>query len=81
MTKKEVFIKAITFQKSFPVPFVIRFTIEAEEQYRSFLRGVFNELGSPGGYIFSPSHALTSYIPPENIRELIGIAASQMKNF
>ena len=35
------------------------------------------KLGGNGGYIFSPSHALTGDIPNENIKELIHIAQNQ----
>jgi uroporphyrinogen decarboxylase len=35
------------------------------------------EMGDQGGYIFSPSHALTGDIPVENIEALIDLANNQ----
>jgi uroporphyrinogen decarboxylase len=51
------------------------------EEVRGASYKLLEELGVQGGYIFSPSHALTSDIPPENIREVINIARNQSKGF
>jgi len=58
MTKKESFIKAITFQNVSPVPYVIRFTVEAEENYKQFLGGSFEEIIDTGTYaVFSQTNS------------------------
>jgi uroporphyrinogen decarboxylase len=49
------------------------------EEVRGASYKLLEELGGKGGYIFSPSHALTNDIPPENIREVINIARNQSK--
>jgi len=38
------------------------------------------EMGPGGGYIFAPSHSMTSDIPPENILEFLDILKNQDKN-
>ena len=40
-------------------------------------RELLEKMGKDGGYVFSPSHALTGDIPAENIRTVIEIANNQ----
>ena len=81
MTKKESFIKAITFQKSLPVPYVIRFTIEAEEQYRSFLGGTFDEVTDTGSYVvFSQTNSGWTEVNPGYFKDYFGIIWNKTKD-
>jgi uroporphyrinogen decarboxylase len=50
-----------------------------EEVYEESIR-LISQLGKRGGYIFSPSHALTRDIPAQNIDTIINLAKHQEKN-
>jgi len=63
------FLGGLSIQKTLPYGSV------ADVKNDSF--ELLSNLGRKGGYIFSPSHALTGDIPNENIKELIHIAQSQ----
>ncbi len=81
MTKKESFINAISFRKCFPVPYVIRFTIEAEEQYRSFLGGAFDEILDTGSYaVFSQTNSGWIEIRPGYFKDYFGIIWNKTKD-
>lgn len=41
-------------------------------------RKLLTEMAPGGGYIFSPSHSLTSDIPPENVRAFLDVAQNQI---
>ncbi len=81
MTKKESFIKAINYQKSFPVPYVIRFTVEAEEQYREFLGGSFDEIIDTGSYaVFSQTNSGWEEVRPGYFKDYFGIVWNKTKD-
>jgi uroporphyrinogen decarboxylase len=81
MTKKESFIKAITFGKCFPVPYVIRFTIEAEERYRSFLGGTFDEILDTGSYVvFSQTNSGWTEVRPGYFKDYFGVTWNKTKD-
>jgi len=74
MTRKESFYKAITFQKVSPVPYVIRFTVEAEENYRNFLGGTFDEILDTGTYVvFSQTNSGWTEVRPGFFKDYFGV--------
>jgi len=81
MTKKESFIKAITFNSLAQVPFVIRFTIEAEENYRKFLGGTFEEIVDTGTYaVFSQTNSGWKQIRPGFYKDYFGVIWNKTKD-
>lgn len=81
MTKKESFIKAISFQKVHPVPYVIRFTVEAEEKYRKFLGGSFDEIIDTGSYtVFSQTNSGWDEVRPGYFKDYFGVIWNKTKD-
>ena len=81
MTKKESFLQAITFQKVYPVPYVIRFTVEAEENYRNFLGGTFDEILDTGTYVvFSQTNSGWTEVRPGFFRDYFGVVWNKTKD-
>jgi uroporphyrinogen decarboxylase len=81
MTRKESFIQAITFQHVSPVPYVIRFTVEAEENYRSFLEGTFNEIKDTGTYaVFSQTNSGWTEVEPGYYEDYFGVIWNKTKD-
>lgn len=74
MNKKQAFIDAIRFKSVFPVPYVIRFTIEAEEKYSEYMRGNFDPIIDTGTYaVFSQTNSGWKEIKPGFFRDYFGI--------
>jgi uroporphyrinogen decarboxylase len=81
MTKKESFIKAITFQNVSPVPYVIRFTVEAEEKYRKFLGGDFDEVIDTGTYaVFSQTNSGWIEVKKGFFKDYFGVIWNKTKD-
>ena len=68
---KIAFMGGLSIQKTMP------FGSEPEVIKESIL--LINELGKHGGYIFSPSHALTPDIPVKNVEAMLKVAGNQEK--
>jgi uroporphyrinogen decarboxylase len=66
---KIAFLGGLSIQKTLPYGSI--------NDVRNESTRLLEELGINGGYIFSPSHALTEDIPNDNIKELIRIAQNQ----
>ena len=66
---KIAFLGGLSIQKTLPYG--------SKNDVRNESTRLLEELGKDGGYIFSPSHALTEDIPNENIKELIHVAQNQ----
>jgi uroporphyrinogen decarboxylase len=81
MTKKESFIKAITFQNVSPVPYVIRFTVEAEEKYKQFLDGNFDEISDTGTYaVFSQTNSGWIEVKQGYFKDYFGVVWNKTKD-
>lgn len=81
MTKKESFYKTLSFQKVIPVPFVIRFTVEAEENYRNFLGGDFDEILDTGTYaVFSQTNSGWTEVRPGFFKDYFGVIWNKTKD-
>jgi uroporphyrinogen decarboxylase len=81
MTQKESFMKAITFQEVIPVPYVIRFTIEAEENYRQYRGGSFNEIMDTGTYaVFSQTNSGWDEVRPGYFKDYFGVIWNKTKD-
>jgi len=81
MTKKESFIKAITFQKVSPIPYVIRFTVEAEENYRQYMGGDFEEIVDTGTYVvFSQTNSGWDEVRKGFFKDYFGVVWNKTKD-
>ncbi len=74
MNKKQAFIDALRYKPVFPVPHVIRFTIEAEEQYSAYKSGNFDPVEDTGTYaIFSQTNSGWEEVRPGFFRDYFGV--------
>lgn len=81
MTKKEAFIRVLHFKKVFPVPFVIRFTVEAEENYRYFMNGDFDPVEDTGSYaVFSQTNSGWEETKPGYFKDYFGVIWNKTKD-
>jgi uroporphyrinogen decarboxylase len=81
MTKKESFIKAITFQDVSPVPYVIRFTVEAEDNFIKFSKGSFNEIIDTGTYaVFSQTNSGWTKVRTGFYKDYFGVVWNKTKD-
>lgn len=74
MNKKQAFIAALRYQSVFPVPYVIRFTLEAEETYRRYNQGNFDPVEDTGTYaVFSQTNSGWEEVKPGYFRDYFGV--------
>jgi len=74
MNKKQAFRKAIGFHPVFPVPYVIRFTVEAEERYRIYKGGIFDPVRDTGSYaVFSQTNSGWEEVRPGFFKDYFGV--------
>lgn len=81
MTRKDAFIKAIRFEEVSPVPYVIRFTVEAFEKYRNFSNDPFEEIIDTGTYaVFSQSNSGWEEVKPGYFKDYFGVIWNKTKD-
>ncbi len=81
MTKKEAIKKVLRFENIFPVPYVIRFTVEAEENYRKYMGGHFDPVEDTGTYaVFSQTNSGWKEIKPGYYRDYFGVVWNKTKD-
>ena len=81
MNKKQAFTNALRFKKVFPVPYVIRFTIEAEEDYTSYCGGNFDPMENTGTYaVFSQTNSGWEEVKPGFFRDYFGVVWNKTKD-
>lgn len=74
MNKKQAFREAIEFNPVSPVPYVIRFTVEAEENYTAFKGGKFDPVEDTGTYaVFSQTNSGWEEVRPGFFRDYFGV--------
>jgi uroporphyrinogen decarboxylase len=81
MNKKQAFIAALRFQPVFPVPFVVRFTVEAEERYTQYKQGRFDPVKDTGSYaVFSQTNHGWKEVAPGYFRDYFGVVWNKTKD-
>jgi uroporphyrinogen decarboxylase len=81
MNKKQALREAIEFKPVFPVPYVIRFTIEAEEKYRIYLDGKFDPVADTGTYaVLSQTNSGWEALRPGFYRDYFGVVWNKTKD-
>ncbi len=74
MTKKEAFRNTLKYKKTTPLPYVIRFTIEAEEKFRTFRKGRFDPVWDTGTYaVFSQTNSGWEEVRPGYFKDYFGV--------
>ena len=73
-TPRSAVIDAIHHRPVSPVPWSVKFTVEALERYRAHRGAGFD----PVADILSPAHSLTGDIPHENIDAFLRVAMCQV---
>ena len=74
MNKKQAFIEILRYKPVFPVPYVIRFTVEAEEKYTDYRKGDFDPVTDTGTYaVFSQTNSGWNEVKPGYYRDYFGV--------
>ncbi len=81
MSFKEDFIKAITHRGVRPVPYSVKFTVEARERMRAYLGHDFDPLEYSGGYVVS-SHTNDQWteVKPGYFRDFYGVVWNKTRD-
>jgi len=74
MTKKEAFKKVLAHEEVLPVPYSIKFTVEAKQQYRDYLGHDFDSIKDTGSYVVA-SHTNNGWeeIKPGYFKDYFGV--------
>jgi uroporphyrinogen decarboxylase len=74
LSKKEAFKRSLARESVFPVPYSLKFTVEARERYRAFLGRGFDEVDDFGSYVVA-SHTNGGWteVAPGYFRDYFGV--------